>query len=714
MDTQIVLRADGVAVLLATRQEGLPEVVHWGRDPGELEAGDFTALDAGSAWMVPGNSLDQGLRVGVIPEARFGWCGIPGLIGSREGRAWSPDWRVTSVLVDGQPVRGFAACGSAQVVYEAEAVAAELRLRLVIELLPSGLVRARAHLMNLGTEAFEVQELTVRFPVPGQARDLLDFAGRWAAERMPQRSQLGVGTHRREGRHGRTGADAAYVLSLGEAGFSYAHGEIWGCHVAWSGNHIHIAEREFGGAQVIGGGELLLPGEGRLRAGETYDTPWVYFNHAVGLDSQAARFHNHLRTRPANPGAGRPVSLNVWEAVYFDHDSARLMDLAERAAAIGVERFILDDGWFGARRNDRAGLGDWFVSPEVWPKGLHPLVNRVVGLGMQFGLWFEPEMVNPDSELARAHPEWLMQLDDRLPYEGRFQQVLNLSIPGAFAHVLGQMSAILEEYEVSYVKWDHNRDLNDAGTAPDGRPAVAAQTRAFYELLDELRLRFPGVEFESCSSGGSRIDLEVLERAERVWVSDNIDPDDRQRMLWWTAQLLPPEVMGSHIASGQSHVTGRRHNLGYRAATAVFGHLGIEWDLAQASEGELEELRWWIQWYKNNRGRLLSGRLVRVEMPDGGVWFKGLVGEQGGIYSLAMLEATACVNLGMLRFPGLEASARYRVEVIDRTMVPPSHQVPWLNSPERLELTGAQLMDVGLRAPVLRPSSAVLFDIVRI
>ena len=307
----------------------------------------------------------------------------------------------------------------------------------------------------------------------------MDFGGRWAAERMPQRRPFAMGAHRREGRHGRTGADAAFVLSLGEEGFGYQDGEIWACHVAWSGNHVHIAERDFVGTQLIGGGELLLPGEGRLAVGEGYTSPWVYFNHAIGLDAQADRFHRHLRSLPVHPGPERPVSLNVWEAVYFDHDPARLIDLAERAAALGVERYVLDDGWFGARRDDHAGLGDWVVSPEVWPDGLHPLVNRVTELGMQFGLWFEPEMVNLDSDVARAHPEWLMQLDDRLPLEGRFQQGLNLSIPGAYGHVLGQMSAILEEYAISYVKWDHNRDLNDAGTAPDGRPAVAAQTRAF-------------------------------------------------------------------------------------------------------------------------------------------------------------------------------------------------------------------------------------------
>ena len=713
MPARVVLRSAGVALLISAGQDGMPEVVHWGTDLGEVTEAEFEALRLGSAWMVPGNSVDLNPRLGIIPEGRYGWTGTPGLIGSCAGRGWSPGWRIREVRVSGRSVDDFIVAGPAVVEYGLEAVSASLWMLLVVEMLPTGLVRVRATLENVGDAPFEVTELTLRMPVPGQARDLMDFGGRWAAERMPQRTRLDMGVRRREGRHGRTGADAAFVLSLGEEGFGYQTGEIWACHVAWSGNHLHLAERDFTGAQLIGGGELLLPGEGWLTAGRRYRSPWVYFNHAVGLDAQAERFHQHLRALPLHPDSERPVSLNVWEAVYFDHDVARLIDLAERAAALGVERYVLDDGWFGARRDDHAGLGDWVVSPEVWPEGLHPLVNRVTELGMQFGLWFEPEMVNPDSDVARAHPEWLMQLEDRLPLEGRFQQVLNLSLPGAFDHVLGQMSAILEEYPISYVKWDHNRDLNDAGTVPDGRPAVAAQTRAFYALLDELRRRFPQVEFESCSSGGSRIDLEVMERAERVWVSDNIDPDDRQRMLWWTSQLLPAELLGSHIASGRSHVTGRWHDLSHRAATAVFGHLGIEWDLASATEEELEELAWWIAWYKDHRKRLLAGRLVRVSMPDPGVWFKGIVNDEGGIYSLSVLEATPAVNLGMLKFPGLISERRYRVEIIDRPALKGVLQVPWMAGAP-LELTGAQLMGAGLRAPVLRPSTTVLFVVTRI
>lgn len=715
MTSLISLRAADVSLLLTVPAVGLPRVLHWGADAGPVSAADQAALALADVMPVASNVLDEPHGVAIVPEARFGWLGAPGLIGSRSGMGWSPDWRVQDVLLDGAAVPGFVEAGSGLVAFLARADDAGLEMRLSVELLPTGLVRARGEVTNTDAATnFRIDEFTLRMPVPTQARELLDFAGRWANERVPQRSVLGVGAHRREGRRGRTGADAAYILSLGESGFGYDRGQIWAAHAAWSGNHIHIAERDTSGVQLIGGGELLLPGEGELAPGASYESPWVYFNHAVGLDAQAARFHDHLRSLPVHPDPDRPVTLNVWEAVYFDHDADRLIDLAERAAALGVERFVLDDGWFGARRNDRAGLGDWVVSRDAWPQGLHPLVDRVRQLGMEFGLWFEPEMVNLDSDVARAHPDWVMQPGGRLPIESRSQQVLNLSIPAAFEHVLGQMSEVLATYAIDYVKWDHNRDLVDSGTAPGGRPAVSAQTSAFYRLLDELRSRFPGVEFESCSSGGARIDLGVLERAERVWVSDNIDPEERQRMLWWTGQLLPPELMGSHIASGRSHVTARWHDLNFRAATAVFGHLGIEWDLAEASPEELEQLGWWIGWYKENRRTLLTGRLIRCQFADPEVYFKGVVTPHKAIYSLSMLQPSATISLGRLVFPGLDPAARYRVRAIDLQLIPPQARAPWQLEPEGIVATGGQLGTVGLRAPLLQPSTAVLFEVERL
>lgn len=237
MDTRIALEAAGVSLLLRTTDDGLPEVVHWGASITPLDEDDFDTLAAGAQWMFAGNSLDEPLRLGLLPEARFGWTGTPGLVGSRDGRDWSPAWRVEEVLVDGESVEGFLTRGASVVEYGARAD--DLALRIIVEMLASGLVRVRARLTNLADEAFNVQELTVRMPVPLRADEALDLAGRWGAERMPQHRGLGVGAHRREGRHGRTGADSAYVLSVGTPGFGYSDGEVWAVHTAWSGNHIH-------------------------------------------------------------------------------------------------------------------------------------------------------------------------------------------------------------------------------------------------------------------------------------------------------------------------------------------------------------------------------------------------------------------------------------------------------------------------------------------
>jgi alpha-galactosidase len=221
---------------------------------------------------------------------------------------------------------------------------------------------------NLAAEPYSLEELVVSFPVPAEAAELLNFAGRHNLERVPQRQPFRTGADVRENRKGRTGADSAYVLHAGTPGFGFATGHVWAVHTAWSGNHVHYAERAFTGAQLIGGGELLLPGEVRLATGDSYQSPWVYGSYGEGLDEVARRFHRHLRSRERAVSADRPVTLNVWEAVYFDHDLDRLVALAERAAAVGVERYVLDDGWFGSRRHERAGLGDWAVSPTSGPR----------------------------------------------------------------------------------------------------------------------------------------------------------------------------------------------------------------------------------------------------------------------------------------------------------------------------------------------------------
>ncbi|WIB70021.1 alpha-galactosidase [Curtobacterium sp. MCBD17_026] len=693
------LTAGGVSLVLDCRDDALPAVVHWGAALGPLDTDALTALADADVVPVAPNEMDDPVRLSVLPEPHRGWSGRPGLAGHRDGADWSPAFTVTSLAVTDTAVTA-----------DAEDTVAGLAVRVTIEMLGSGLVRARASVTNTADGVYTVDDLTLAMPIPSGAREILDFAGRWGKERTPQRRELVVGTHQREGRKGRTGTDAATVLTVGEPGFGFAHGQVWGVHAAWSGNHRHHAERLATGRQVIGGGELLLPGEVRLATGATYEGPWVYFAHGDGLDDQARRFHRWLRSRPQHPTTPRPMTINVWEAVYFDHDLARLVDLAERAAALGVERYVLDDGWFRGRRDDHAGLGDWYVDEDVWPDGLGPLVDRVRALGMEFGLWFEPEMVNEDSDLARAHPEWILQADGRLPARSRDQQVLNLAIPEAFDHVLERMTAIIGEYAVDAVKWDHNRDLVEAGF-PGGGAAVHEQTLAAYRLMATLGERFPSLEIESCSSGGGRVDLGVIEHTARVWVSDDIDPLERQQMHRWTQQLLPPELLGSHIASGRNHTTGRVHDLAFRAGTALVGHLGIEWDLARATADESAALTEWIALYRDLRPLLHGGDLVRSDEVDDARLVYGTVApdRQQAVFFLASIGRSEVSGTGRVTFRDLDPDTAYRV---DPVVIGDGHDLvrpDWWSGPR--VFSGRVLGTVGLQPPLMPADCVVPFRV---
>ncbi|MBM2619732.1 alpha-galactosidase [Actinoplanes sp. LDG1-06] len=693
------MSAAGVTVVVDGRGPGLPVVAYWGPELPGLDDEQVSALLRAAVGVTGSNAQDEPPPVAIIPEHKGGWTGRPGLRGSAGGAGWSPSFQITSF-------RPYGNGGPGLLEVEAADDAGRLALLIEIELLPSGLLRARATLTNQREETYGLEDLVLSFPLPAEATELLDFAGRHNLERVPQRAPLHVGLHTRENRRGRTGADSAYVLHAGEPGFGFARGRVWAVHTAWSGNHTHYAERVWSGEQRLGGGELLLAGEVRLARGEAYRTPWVYGSHGDGLDEVARRFHRHLRSRGRPVDSERPVSLNVWEAVYFDHRLDKLLELAELAAAAGAERYVLDDGWFGSRRDDTSGLGDWVVSPDVWPDGLHPLINGVKRLGLQFGLWFEPEMVNPDSDLAREHPEWIMSARDEWPVESRRQQVLNLGLPGAYEHVKTQILAILDEYAIDYIKWDHNRDLIEAGTQPTGEPGVHDQTLAFYRLLDELRAAHPALEIESCSSGGGRVDLEVLARSDRVWVSDNIDPHDRQHMLRWSAQLVPPEFLGSHIASDRNHVTGRRHDLAFRAGTAVFGHLGIEWDLTAAGDEQLGELGEWIAFFKEHRGLLLGGDLVRMDGYGDDVLVHGVVSPDRSAALIAMVTMASPYPdpPARLRFRGLDPRRPYRL----RPLHPASHPPPWWDGD--VVLSGAAIEHAGVAAPRVRPDQVVLYS----
>jgi alpha-galactosidase len=408
--------------------------------------------------------------------------------------------------------------------------------------------------------------------------------------------------------------------------------------------------------------------------------------------------------------------LNTWEAVYFDHRLERLTELADVAARLGVERFVLDDGWFGNRRDDTAGLGDWHVAVDVWPDGLQPLISHVRALGMEFGLWVEPEMVNPDSDLFRAHPDWVLSgsgAPGRLPEAWRHQQVLDLANPDCHAFIRDRLDALLSDHDIAFLKWDHNRDLIEAGHA--GRPGVHAQTLAVYRLLDELRERHPGVEIESCASGGGRVDLGILARTDRVWASDTNDALERQPIQRWTQLLVPPELVGTHVGPPRSHTTGRVHGLAFRVATALFGHFGIEWDIASASAGEQEALAEAIAFYRRMRPLLHGGQVVRADHPDPAAYLHGVVAADRAeaLFAYVQLTASAFETPGLARLPGLDPDRAYRVEPVAVAGEPETKQATapaWLEA-GGVTLGGRSLAEVGLPLPVLRPEQALLLHV---
>ncbi|MFG6195244.1 alpha-galactosidase [Nonomuraea sp. JJY05] len=687
----LILSAAGAALVLDAAGPGLPRVRHFGADLGSATGADLTPAFASLTAAPP-----------LLPAHGDSWYGRPGLSGGRDGEHWPVRWTLDRFDADATPGRG----GTVTVAASDARAGLELVSELAMD--AGGLVTMRHTLTNTAAAPYRLEGLVCALPVPARAGELLDFTGRWALEKVPQRREFGYGVWSRENRRGRTGHDGTGLLVAGTAGFGFRGGEVWGVHAGWSGNHVHYAERLAEGPALVAAGELLEPGEIVLAEGESYRTPLVYFTWSGGgLDEASARLHDHLRA--AGPLGVRPVTLNNWEATYFDHGLDRLLELADKAAAAGIERFVLDDGWFRHRRDDRAGLGDWYVDEGVWPNGLNPLAEHVRKLGLQFGLWFEPEMVNPDSDLLRAHPDWVLGQADRMPPAYRNQQVLDLARPEAYDYLLERLDSLVSEYELDYIKWDHNRDI--AEPVHDGVPGVHAQTLAAYRLLDELRARHPKLEIESCSSGGARIDYGVLARTDRVWTSDSNDALDRQAIQRWTGLLVPPERMGSHVGAPQDHITGRSLPLAFRAATALFGHMGVEWDLTSASQAELEELAEWIALHKRLRPTLHAGRVVRADHPDPSALLHGVVLPERGVFAFVQLTSRVAIGPAPLRLPGLDPAATYEVRVAGPK--PRAAGLPeWTSGPVRL--SGAVLGELGLPAPALRAESALVLEVERV
>ncbi|MFC9245782.1 alpha-galactosidase [Streptomyces sp. NPDC057136] len=490
--------------------------------------------------------------------------------------------------------------------------------------------------------------------------------GRWAAESRLVRAELTYGEHILSSRRGHTGHQHLPWVALDADGAATEqHGEVYGCALGWSGSwRIAVQQLPDGLVQITGGAGHDESGLLRLAPGESYTTPLFAGLWSAGGFGGASRAWHAWQLARVIPDAEalRPVLYNSWEATGFDVSEPQQRALAERAAGLGVELFVVDDAWFGRRTSDRAGLGDWTPNPARFPGGLKPLAEEVHRLGMRFGIWVEPEMVNADSDLYRAHPEWVQHHPGRTRTEFRNQLVLNLARPDVRAYLWEQLDTLLSGAPVDYVKWDFNRCFTDAGWPGEEYPQKlwVEHVEALYGLLDQLRAAHPGVAFESCSGGGGRIDLGILSRTDQVWTSDNTDPLDRLAIQEGFGQIHPARVMAAWVTdSPNTQLNGRVSSLGFRFVSAMAGVLGVGGDLTEWSEEELAEARGWVALYKEIRPVVQRGALYRLRPPRGGLSAVQYVYGQDVVVLMYLEAQRYGERPPALRLRGLDPSARY-------------------------------------------------------
>jgi alpha-galactosidase len=442
------------------------------------------------------------------------------------------------------------------------------------------------------------------------------LVGGWNSEFQLRRTDVPVAETVFTSRRGMTSHHANPWLAVDDGTAGEEHGEVWSTALAWSGSWRVALHRDPVGRTTWTGGfghEGLM---WSLAPGEALDTPvFAGLYTAGGFGAASRAWHGYVRRHvQSHPHETRPVLYNSWEATGFDVNEAGQMALAARAASLGVELFVMDDGWFGARSSDQAGLGDWVPNPVRFPSGLRPLGAEVRRLGMRFGLWVEPEMVNPDSDLYRAHPDWVLHMANRDRTEMRHQLVLNLARPDTAAWTHAWLDRLVAEHDIDFLKWDANRAFTEAGWPGHGDPdrLWIEHTRAVYQIMDRLRADHPSLRIEACAGGGGRADLGILARTDQVWTSDNTDPVDRIGIQHGFSQLYPAQVMSTWVTDSPNTTTARHTPLRFRFHVAMAGVLGIGGDLTVWTEDELKEAADLVAAYKRARPVVQHGTPYRL------------------------------------------------------------------------------------------------------
>ena len=635
---------------------------------------------------LPSFNVDAEPPFELFPTFGLGWCGQSALLAHRAGKDFAQGFGAAALeWRDLQTVR---------VTLRDDVAKIEVVIALSLDPL-SDVLTVSTVLTNMGEAALDVQWLaSAALPLPDDATKVRSYSGRHNSEFILCEEVLGRAIWRKENRRGLTSHDA-----FPGAVVTTPRGAAYGAQLAWSGNHAQCIEWLDDGRYQWQMGVWLAPGEGLIPPGETLTAPDVLATcSALGRDDVSANFHAAIRRSMTWPGGAmkpRPVHLNTWEGYYFDHDLPALIRLANAAADVGIERFVLDDGWFYRRDDDHRALGDWWADARKYPDGLAPLANHVVAKGMEFGLWVEPEMVNPDSDLFRAHPDWALQIGGRPLITGRNQLVLDLARAEVSDYLFDSIATLLRDLPIAYLKWDHNRDLATAA-GPDGKARYRAQMDAAYALLDRFRATFPSVEIEACAGGGGRIDAGIIRRTHRFWTSDCIDAVSRVDIQRGFLQFMPPELMGSHIGTAPAHTTGRSQHMNFRAAVALQGHFGIEFDLVRLGDNDRARLAEWIGFYKTWR-HLLHAQVWQGEAGDNMVWHAAGSANEW-LLIVYRMQPMQHRHMPPVRLPFVARDGLY-----DVTRIEPDA------ADEATVFDGSWLASAGLPVPPLKAERAIMY-----
>lgn len=540
-----------------------------------------------------------------------------------------------------------------------------------------GIIRKSASLENRTSEPLEIESLQagVWYLPHGTGYRLSYVSGRWAAESQLSREAIHTGIKVLESRKGHTSHNFNPWFAIDDGSATEETGRVWFGALGWSGNwRISVEQTPYDQVRVTGGFNAFDFGY-RLKPGESLESPPFYGGYSEnGFGGMSRRMHRFeltdilphgLQARP------RPVLYNSWEATTFAVDEPGQRALAEKAAKLGVELFVMDDGWFGKRDNDHAGLGDWTVNPRKFPNGLEPLIDYVNSLGMDFGLWVEPEMVNPDSDLYRAHPDWAMHSDDRPRSELRNQLVLNMARDDVKEHIFGVLDKLASQYKIRYFKWDMNRPFAEPGweNVDEPKELWVKYVANVYEIIDRLRAKHPNLEIESCSGGGGRIDLGILRRVDEVWTSDNTEAFDRLGIQYGFSQIYAPKIMSAWVTD-VPNMNGRSTPLKFRFLVAMQGALGVGANLNKFADADTKLATDLIAYYKGIRGTVQDGNLYRLLSPQtGGITASEYVAQDGRqVVLFAFLHSQQYRETPPpIRPAGLDPKATYRMQVYGQT-----------------------------------------------